>query len=704
MDAPKEYGSEARPTAEPSPMAGYAMSLARLTLALALVCGVAAVLSVSSEASRVGGVQQMADAAARASATDDGTVTLAMTNEYERSSGRQIGDGLYPFYVADVSKPTKLALSDGSATIWVILDADGNTWYESAAEEAELELTFGAVGTYTVQVTTPRSWGYTEYTVSARLVRREIRNLSDEERERFFAALHRVYVTEQAEGENLYGPNFRSAAWLVREHLYGAADIECDHWHDDAGILNHHIGITWQLEQSLYSIDNTTAAHYWDYTLDAIEDYDWWDSPIFGDDWFGSPITNNSHKVVTTGRWAYTPVLTGARGFSNITNPYGLLRSPWNTNPTPYLMRSRYTLGHLGDGYTSFPACSCFSSFMMDSSWIGTMLFALNGALHGPVHIMVGGHWSYNPGKWSALSNELSFSDAMLLISKAFWRQGWTRCPSSCSADTPADECVCSCPESVRGNRTAAEIFELAGLWNLNPNSDLLTLMANNGVSDDDLLDLLCEVGHPGEMFTSAAPQDPTFWPLHGLAERFVQYARVLKLAGTLTFSEDWGYAHATNLPSDTGLVCDWSGVHEASVERRETTMPTCVKGTCPGHKIDDTLPFTNLLKTQTGLYTNSEFYELTSPYSEDLPYAYDTLAYWPGCTDDTLISSSSSPGGMMGMPPSAGSSGGGDDDKAKIGDAAAAMSPSKFLRAEDAQRRAREIFMKGVSAGAESP
>ena len=215
MDAPKEYGSEARPTAEPSPMAGYAMSLARLTLALALVCGVAAVLSVSSEASRVGGVQQMADAAARASATDDGTVTLAMTNEYERSSGRQIGDGLYPFYVADVSKPTKLALSDGSATIWVILDADGNTWYESAAEEAELELTFGAVGTYTVQVTTPRSWGYTEYTVSARLVRREIRNLSDEERERFFAALHRVYVTEQAEGENLYGPNFRSAAWLA---------------------------------------------------------------------------------------------------------------------------------------------------------------------------------------------------------------------------------------------------------------------------------------------------------------------------------------------------------------------------------------------------------------------------------------------------------------------------------------------------------
>ena len=163
----------------------------------------------------------------------------------------------------------QLALSDGSATIWVILDADGNTWYESAAEEAELELTFGAVGTYTVQVTTPRSWGYTEYTVSARLVRREIRNLSDEERERFFAALHRVYVTEQAEGENLYGPNFRSAAWLVREHLYGAADIECDHWHDDAGILTHHMAFTLELEQSLQSVDASVSVPYWDYTIDA---------------------------------------------------------------------------------------------------------------------------------------------------------------------------------------------------------------------------------------------------------------------------------------------------------------------------------------------------------------------------------------------------------------------------------------------------
>ena len=36
----------------------------------------------------------------------------------------------------------------------------------------------------------------------------------------------------------------------------------------NAGILNHHVGITWQLEQSA-RVDPGVAAHYWDYTIDA---------------------------------------------------------------------------------------------------------------------------------------------------------------------------------------------------------------------------------------------------------------------------------------------------------------------------------------------------------------------------------------------------------------------------------------------------
>jgi hypothetical protein len=89
------------------------------------------------------------------------------------------------------------------------------------------------------------------------------------DRERYLSAMHTLYSIDQDTGTRRYGSNFKSAAWLVREHLYGAADKACDHWHDDAGIMNHHIGITWQLEQSMQTVDSSVAAHYWDYTIDA---------------------------------------------------------------------------------------------------------------------------------------------------------------------------------------------------------------------------------------------------------------------------------------------------------------------------------------------------------------------------------------------------------------------------------------------------
>jgi hypothetical protein len=379
--------------------------------------------------------------------------------------------------------------------------------------------------------------------------------------------------------------------------------------------------------------------HYWDYTYDAsVYGADWQSSPVFYDSWFGTASPANEHHVVDGGRWAYTQVLSGSKAlaFSNLTNPYGLLRSPWNTNKTPYLTRSNFTNGAAYDSYTTFPMCSSFASWLTSSDWVGDMVFALNGALHGPVHIMIGGQWDFKEPKWGDLTARLSFPDAFLLLSKFLWRQGYVRCPATCSWDTEPADCECSCPAALTGvgaTRSASEFLEFAGVDALNPNSNLELLMDEYGLNDTQYLDALCHVGHPGEMFTSAAPQDPTFWPLHGNAERYLQYARLLKAEGVLSFSESWGYSHAQELPSDTGIVCDWSAVDPASME-----LPTCAKETCPGHKGDDLLPFADLMDSQDGLYTNNEFYELVDPTNDDLPYVYDSLSYWPGCTDDTLL------------------------------------------------------------------
>merc|ERR1711988_1451672 len=154
---------------------------------------------------------------------------------------------------------------------------------------------------------------------------------------------------------------------------------------------------------------------------------------------------------------------------------------------------------------------------------------------------MIGGHWDLSP-KLKPLAAQMSF------------------------------------PDEIIGDRTAQDILWASGVTHLNPNTDFNKTLLSVGLTYDDWLTELCHFGSPGEMFTSAAPQDPTFWPLHGNAERYIQYLRLLNDAGKVTMDMTWGYQHGSQVPSDTGQVCDWSGV--TGME-----MPTCSFETCPGHK-----------------------------------------------------------------------------------------------------------------------
>jgi hypothetical protein len=48
--------------------------------------------------------------------------------------------------------------------------------------------------------------------------------------------------------------------------------------------------------------------------------------------------------------------------------------------------------------------------------------------------------------------------------------------------------------------------------------------------------------------------------------------------------NEAWGYTHRNvNVASDTHMICDWSGVDPEAEAPYQ--MPTCSKGTCPGHR-----------------------------------------------------------------------------------------------------------------------
>mmetsp|Transcript_19502 Transcript_19502/g.25262 ORF Transcript_19502/g.25262 Transcript_19502/m.25262 type:complete len:635 (+) Transcript_19502:47-1951(+) len=572
----------------------------------------------------------MSDSSSSDSSSNE-EVKLSVSNTYERRNGRTVGNGLYPFdYLVDVAAVTRHELSNGEARFWSVFriykDGTRNLVASSQVATTSFEIDcYTEPGKYIVEASNSDDNTLSKYQVTAKRVRRELRDLEEDALLRYFAALQIVYSVPDEAGQKLYGEKYVSASWLVREHLYGAANRECDHYHDDAGFVNHHVAITWQMEDALASVDTKVAAHYWDYTYDALElGTDWYDSIIFADDWFGTANPNNTEHILDKGRFAYTQVMTNARTYSNVTNPYGLLRSPWNTNKNPFVMRFSYVLGASAGGYSTFPECDEFALALMTNSWIGETYNQLNGGFHGPVHIMIGGYWGWDPKKWNKITEKSRISAVgLLLFAKFLWRQGYSRCPDTCSSDTPQDECYCECPDTIRGNKTAYQILNESGAVEMD-----VFPSDGKGFTYESLLDGLCRIGFPGEMFTSAAPQDPTFWPLHGLAERFIQYARILKERGIIDFSEKWGYEHSKDLPSDTGIVCDWSQV--SGLE-----MPHCYKETCPGHKEDDVLPFANLVEDGPTLFTNAEFYQVIKPGNDAMPYVYDSLTYWPACGGD---------------------------------------------------------------------
>jgi hypothetical protein len=134
-------------------------------------------------------------------------------------------------------------------------------------------------------------------------------------------------------------------------------------------------------------------------------------------------------------------------------------------------------------------------------------------------------------------------------------------------------------------------------------------------------------------MFSSTAAFDPTFWPLHGAMERMADLKRVLISQGEITdFDDTWGFKEYSKDTPAAYLdgVCDWSRVAGAG----DLTLPECTLGvTCFGHNENDLLEFSGFLDTDDA-YTNGGFWALLHPWSDALPYTYDTFEY-DYCADD---------------------------------------------------------------------
>lgn len=89
------------------------------------------------------------------------------------------------------------------------------------------------------------------FTVMSRYVRREIRSLTNTDREEVLSALHIMYTTPSRTGASKYGAAFRSGEQLVYKHLTASGTTDCDHFHDGAGIATNHAAFTLEAERSM---------------------------------------------------------------------------------------------------------------------------------------------------------------------------------------------------------------------------------------------------------------------------------------------------------------------------------------------------------------------------------------------------------------------------------------------------------------------
>ena len=266
---------------------------------------------------------------------------------------------------------------------------------------------------------------------SARRVRKELRSLSPQQRERVFSAMNIIKNTSTKEGQKSFGPRYVSYDELVAQHLEAAAAKNCDEAHLGQAFATYHRAFTLRFEESLLSVDPSIGAlPYWDYNIEARSE-DPRKSQIW--EWFGSSEGDPAQGyAVKDGRFGHWRVLA-AKNLSNLTNPYGLLRSPWNVNPSPFITRQRFSCGSETHFKASFwELCMKAPSYL---EWYA----CIDPTIHTWAHSFLGGVWDTERN----VSRVECFATNAIGIPAA-WGNGCLQCDANCTDPHEADKFLVS--------------------------------------------------------------------------------------------------------------------------------------------------------------------------------------------------------------------------------------------------------------------
>jgi Common central domain of tyrosinase len=418
-------------------------------------------------------------------------------------------------------------------------------------------------------------------------------------------------------------------------------------------------------EKSMQTVDPSVTMPYWDYTIERATNISVWESPLFTESTFGNlslpkdttfgwSYKNDSMDdgKIFNGRWKDLQTTSNTK-FTSLNYGYGLMRAPWNMNPS-------YSLTRFTSTSKDLPSCQSHYS-MLSNAKLSNFLNNMPYSPHGATHIAIGGVYGCDAmdslreqGYINDLEGQVDLCKNWIFYMKELYRMNVITPKSGCSSvdengewsvDYDDQNCGYNCnPDNenelmncLKGGGSKPASTPITNIINcVTGDMDESLLNSNDDcVPDIDEMpdegwvawkDFICTGdGYKvfgGDHLESASPADPSFWPIHPTLERLLQ---VKYMAGGFD-TNDW--------PTDpvSSYVC---GHHECFdiTYGGYGAWDSC----CYGHYQDDQyMDFSVGLKSAHTGPTNREIFDGTDPTSTEytMNYIYDSFT-WDHCLND---------------------------------------------------------------------
>ena len=528
--------------------------------------------------------------------------------------------------------------------------SDVNSWVGTASGTAVLATNAGRVHKLTATAASGRT---ASVVFMAKYVRRELRSLTEADREAYFEAVAVVLSTPTKAGQEKYGMSFYGGAWYNRWHLaHQTRKVPGGSfhspWHASPSFFTSHAAFTDYFERALQSVNPKVAAHYWDFTIDAALD-DWTHSIVWDAAWFGTGSAENDFEI--GGRWANVKHSVakedGGYNPNGVThNSYGIDTMPYNNNPALKIARAQ-SLCDLKSSALKLPGCSELSAVLekMPRNNITMQVEVFDGLMHTPVHPLLGGLWGCTENITTFLAAYPATTVYLTAFLKlypnlinALYYSEVLACPSHCSIGVTAfEDCMCHATDEYYGEIVTDDVWKqrFAAAIDANPetgfsvlrkaqlliNEDGGTYYFEGLTADESTALTIFEAKllyHPPKFSDFSTPYaaafDPMFFAVHAWNEKFWTVTR-LKYDDPEFISQDNYWAKA-------------GGDARSDAEADDDTFV--------GHNYDDPMePFANAYgKVRQPLgtyYTNRELMALYSPLEDELPYIFDSIS-WQHC------------------------------------------------------------------------